>query len=62
MDKQGIIHAVFGKVSFGADKLKENLEVILSEIKDAQPVGIKGEYIQTISISPSMGPGIRVAV
>ncbi len=62
MDKQGIIHAVFGKVSFGADKLKENLEVILSEIKEAQPVGIKGEYIQTISISPSMGPGIKVAL
>lgn len=60
MDKQGIIHAVFGKVSFGGDKLKENLEVILSEIKDAQPAGIKGEYIQTVSISPSMGPGIRV--
>lgn len=62
MDKQGIIHAVFGKVSFGAKKLQENLEVILSEIKDAQPVGIKGEYIQTVSVSPSMGPGIRVAV
>ncbi len=62
MDKQGIIHAVFGKVSFGGDKLKENLEVILSEIKDAQPVGIKGEYIKTISICPSMGPGVRVAI
>jgi large subunit ribosomal protein L1 len=62
MDKQGIIHAVFGKVSFGADKLKENLEVILQAIVDERPEGIKGEYIQTISISPSMGPGIRVAL
>jgi large subunit ribosomal protein L1 len=60
MDKQGIIHTVFGKVSFGADKLKENLEVILQAIKDEQPAGIKGEYIKTISISPSMGPGIKV--
>ena len=60
MDKQGIIHTVFGKVSFGGQKLKENLEVILSEIKEAQPAGIKGEYIQTISISPSMGPSIKV--
>ncbi len=61
MDKQGIIHATFGKVSFGADKLKENLDVILHEIKEAKPVGIKGEYIKSISISPSMGPGIKVA-
>lgn len=61
MDKQGIIHATFGKVSFGADKLKENLETILHEIKEAKPAGIKGEYIVSVSISPSMGPGIKVA-
>ncbi|MDA0376153.1 MAG: 50S ribosomal protein L1 [bacterium] len=60
MDKQGIIHTVFGKVSFGPQKLKENLDVILHEIREAKPAGIKGEYIQTISVSPSMGPGIRV--
>ena len=62
MDKQGIIHTVFGKVSFGGDKLKENLEAILQAIKDEQPAGIKGEYIKSISISPSMGPGIRVQI
>jgi len=60
MDKQGIIHAIFGKVSFGPQKLKENLDVILHEIREAQPSGIKGEYIQTISVSPSMGPSIKV--
>ncbi len=61
MDKQGIIHATFGKISFGADKLKENLETILQEIKEAQPAGIKGVYIQSISVSPTMGPGVKVA-
>lgn len=61
MDKQGIIHAVFGKMSFGGDKLKENLDVILTAIKEAKPVGIKGEYIKSISVSPSMGPGVKVA-
>ena len=61
MDKQGIIHATFGKVSFGADKLKENLDVILHEINEAKPSGIKGEYIVSISVSPSMGPSITVA-
>lgn len=61
MDKQGIIHSAFGKVSFGGDKLKENLETIITAIKDAKPVGIKGGYIKSISVSPSMGPGIKVA-
>ena len=60
MDKQGIIHTVFGKVSFGADKLAENLQVLIQAIKDAKPTGIKAEYIQTVTICPSMGPSVRV--
>ena len=60
MDKQAIIHAIFGKVSFGGKKLTENLEAVLQAIKDAKPSGIKGEYILSVSISPSMGPGIKV--
>jgi large subunit ribosomal protein L1 len=62
MDKQGIIHAVFGKLSFGADKLKENLEALVHAIKEARPTGIKGEYILSVSISPTMGPGVKVQV
>lgn len=62
MDKQGIIHAVFGKVSFGASKLQENFEALLGAINEAKPVGIKGVFIQTITITPSMGPGIKVMV
>jgi large subunit ribosomal protein L1 len=60
MDKQAIIHAVFGKISFGAEKLRENLETLLQAIKDAQPSGIKGVYILSVTICPTMGPGIRV--
>lgn len=60
MDKQGIIHTVFGKMSFGPQKLQENLEALMQAVKDAQPTGIKGTYIASISISPSMGPSIRV--
>jgi len=60
MDKQGIIHAVFGKVSFGGKKLAENLEAILGAIKEARPNGIKGEYILSVSVSPTMGPGVKV--
>ncbi len=60
MDKQGIIHTIFGKMSFGAQKLEENFNALIQAVKDAQPAGIKGVYIQSISISPSMGPGVRV--
>ncbi|KKW39630.1 50S ribosomal protein L1 [Candidatus Peribacteria bacterium RIFOXYC2_FULL_55_14] len=61
MDKQGIIHTVFGKISFGPKKLEENLTAILQAIKEAQPPGIKGVYILSVTIAPSMGPGIKVA-
>lgn len=60
MDKQAIIHTVFGKLSFGGKKLQENLEAVIAAIKDAQPSGIKGEYIRSVSIAPTMGPGIKV--
>ncbi len=62
MDKDGNIHTVFGKMSFGKDKLRENLDAILLAIKDAKPSGIKGEYIRSITVCPTMGPGIRVAM
>jgi large subunit ribosomal protein L1 len=60
MDKQGIIHTVFGKISFGPKKLQENLEALLTAVKDAQPSGIKGEYIMSVAVSPTMGPGVKV--
>ena len=60
MDKQGIIHAIFGKISFGGKKLAENLEAVLQAIKEAKPNGIKGEYINSVSVSPTMGPGLKV--
>jgi large subunit ribosomal protein L1 len=62
MDKQAIIHTVFGKLSFGPEKLQENLAAVLQAIKDAKPAGIKGVYIASISISPSMGPGVRLEI
>ena len=61
-DKQGIIHAVFGKISFGKEKLTENLRVLLQAILDAKPASLKGDYIKSITVAPTMGPGIRVDV
>lgn len=60
MDKDGIIHTTFGKISFGEKKLQENLEALISAIKEAQPIGIKSSYILSITITPTMGPGIKV--
>ncbi len=61
-DKLGNLHNVFGKVSFGEDKLKENVQTYLKAVQDAKPSGVKGVYIQSITLSTSMGPGIKVDV
>ncbi len=59
-DKQSIIHSIFGKISFGNDKLKENLRTLLQAIIDARPSSLKGDFVKSITITPTMGPGIRV--
>lgn len=61
-DKQAIIHSIFGKISFGKEKLSENLQAFMNAVKDAKPAGIKSDYIRSITITPSMGPGVGVEV
>lgn len=61
-DKAGIIHTVFGKTSFGAEALLENLETLMTAIQNAKPVGAKGNYINSASINCTMGPGISIDV
>ena len=60
LDKTNIIHLGFGKVSFGATKLQENYETIIDAIIKAKPAAAKGQYIKSISVATSMGPGIWV--
>lgn len=60
LDKTNIIHLGFGKVSFGADKLFENYERIIEAILKAKPAAAKGQYIKSVSISTSMGPGLFI--
>ena len=60
LDKTNIIHLGFGKVSFGAEKLAENYDVIMNAIIKAKPAAAKGQYVKSISVSTSMGPGIFV--
>ena len=60
VDKNGIIHAPFGKASFGVDKLHDNLVAILDVILKARPQSTKGTYLKKVSVSTTMGPGIRI--
>ena len=60
LDKTNIIHLGFGKVSFGADKLQENYETIINAIIKAKPAAAKGQYIKSVAISTTMGPGIFI--
>ena len=60
LDKTNIIHLGFGKVSFGADKLKENYETIINAIIKAKPAAAKGQYIKSVAITTTMGPGILI--
>ena len=60
VDKGGNIHAPIGKVSFGAERLKENLTSLLEGIVKAKPSNSKGTYLKNIVISTTMGPGIKI--
>ena len=59
-DTYGNVHMIFGKVSFDAKKLAENLDYIVKSIEKAKPAAVKGQFISNISISSTMGPGIKV--
>src|SRR6476661_372827 len=59
-DKAGIIHCTIGKADFDADSLKNNLQALLLDLIKAKPSTAKGQYLQKISISSTMGPGVIV--
>lgn len=60
LDKSNIIHLGFGKISFGTDKLLENYDVIMGAIIKAKPASAKGQYVKSVSIAPTMGPGLYI--
>jgi large subunit ribosomal protein L1 len=62
VEKAGIVHAGVGKTSFGEDALVENIRAFVDAISRAKPSGAKGTYIKRISLSSTMGPGVRVEV
>ena len=59
-DKNGIIHSTIGKVSFTAEQIKENLEVLLIALKKGKPAGAKGQFLKKVSLSTTMGAGVKI--
>ena len=60
LDKNNIIHLGFGKVSFGAEKLAENYDVIMNAIIKAKPAAAKGQYIKSVAVTTTMGPSLFI--
>jgi large subunit ribosomal protein L1 len=60
VEKAGIVHAAVGKASFDADKLVGNIKAFADAVAKAKPAGAKGTYIQRVSLSSTMGPGVKV--
>jgi large subunit ribosomal protein L1 len=59
-DKAGIIHCTIGKADFDAEKLKSNLHALLADLVKAKPATAKGQYLQKIALSSTMGPGVTI--
>ena len=61
LDKTNIIHCPIGKKSFGTDKLSENLETLMDAVVKAKPAAAKGQYIKSVAVTSTMGPGVKLA-
>jgi large subunit ribosomal protein L1 len=61
-DKTGVVHLAVGKVSMESEKLVENVQAVVSEVRRKRPADAKGEFVETISVSSTMGPGVWVSM
>ena len=62
VDRAGIVHAPVGRASFDPSQLQENVAALIDAIQRAKPAGARGTYMRSLSIAPTMGPGIRVDI
>ena len=60
LDKNAIIHCAIGKKSFGVQKIKENYEALIEAIVKAKPAAAKGQYVKSVSLASTMGPGVKI--
>jgi large subunit ribosomal protein L1 len=62
VDRAGIVHAPVGKASFTPDQLRANVATLVDAVNRAKPTGAKGTYMRTLTLAPTMGPGVRVDI
>ena len=60
LDKTNIIHCPIGKVSFGTEKLNQNLDALMEAVVKAKPAAAKGQYIRSVAVTSTMGPSVRI--
>ena len=60
LDKNAIIHCAIGKKSFGAEKIRENYDALMEAIVKAKPAAAKGQYVKSVSLASTMGPGVKI--
>ncbi|MFP4113775.1 MAG: 50S ribosomal protein L1 [Spirochaetota bacterium] len=60
-DKTGVVHLAVGKVSMEPEQIAENLTAVISEVEKRRPADTKGEFVQTVAVSSTMGPGVKIA-
>ena len=60
LDKTNIIHVPIGKASFSEEKLADNFQTLMGAINKAKPAALKGEYLRSVTIAPTMGPGVKI--
>ncbi len=60
LDKTNIIHCPIGKVSFGTEKLQENFDALMNAIVRAKPAAMKGQYVRSVTVASTMGPGVKI--
>ena len=62
LDKSNIIHVPVGKASFTEEQLQQNFDALMDAIVKAKPSTLKGQYLRSITLAPTMGPGVKVSV
>ena len=60
LDKANIIHTAIGKASFGVEKLEQNFDALLDAIVKAKPAAAKGQYLRSVVVASTMGPGVKI--
>jgi len=62
VDRAGIVHAIVGRASFSPEQLQANTATLVDAINRAKPSGAKGTYMRSLTLAPTMGPGIRIDI